>query len=84
MDDQQNTPMNLTIKSQGIFSKIILIDNGGLYPTGGQKIFGTIPPYVRKLELNLHSEISTQEIRRVIKKFHSDSQILLLKINLKV
>lgn len=65
-------------------TKIILLDNGGLYSTGGQKIFGAIPSYIKRLELDFHSKMSNQEIRRVIKKFHSDPQTILLKINLKV
>lgn len=65
-------------------TKIILIDNGGLYSTGGQKIFGVIPPYIKKIELDFHTKLSNKKIQEVVDNFYLDPQIMLLKINFRI
>lgn len=70
--------------ARGLNTKIILIDNGGLYSTGGQKISGTLPSYIKMLELDFSSDISDRKISDIMHKFHTSHNILLLRINIKV
>ena len=63
-------------------TKIILIDNGGLYSTGGQKISGVLPSYVKMLELDFSANISDSKISNIMKKFYTNRNILLLRINI--
>lgn len=69
---------------RGLNTKIILIDNGGLYSTGGQKISGTFPSYIKMLELDFSVDISDEKISDIMKKFCASPNTLLLKINIKV
>lgn len=65
-------------------TKIVLIDNNGLYSTGGQNVFGIMPSYIKMLELDLSIEVPQQRICETIKKFCSDPEIMLLKIRYKI
>ena len=70
--------------NRGLNVKIILIDNGGLYSTGGQKISGVLPTYVEMLELDFSADTSDRKIIDIMKRVYMSRSVLLLKINIKI
>jgi TPP-dependent indolepyruvate ferredoxin oxidoreductase alpha subunit len=65
---------------RGIILKVVLIDNGGSYGTGGQKIPGVMVSDINLIEIDFDS-INDKELEKIVASFVTNRKSTILKVN---